>query len=242
MDSLSSSDSALDTAIIKYTPYLKELQTKLFHVFLTFLTGGVIGFIYYQKILGFIMRLFKMDGINLVLTSPYQFIDLAVNTGLLTGLVFALPLLGYHLLTFVRPALSPKEFNLLLRLYPTAVVLFVVGFSFGAWIIQLIITLYSQTTLEFSVNNLWDISHFFSQILMTGISLAIIFELPIVLTALLRLKFIKLSLLQRSRRYIYAAILIFVAFLPPNDIISLALLSVPPLLLFEITLLLNQKV
>ncbi len=234
--------SQLDTAIIKYTPYLKELQTKLFHVLLTFLTGGVIGFIYYQKILGFIMRLFKMDGINLVLTSPYQFIDLAVNTGLLTGLVLALPLLGYHLLTFVRPALSPKEFNLLLRLYPTAVVLFVVGFSFGAWIIQLIITLYSQTTLEFSVNNLWDISHFFSQILMTGISLAIIFELPIILTALLRLKFIKLSLLQRSRRYIYAAILIFVAFLPPNDIISLALLSVPPLLLFEITLLLNQKV
>ena len=242
MNSPAKEISGVDTAIAKYTPYLKELQTKLFHVFLTFLVGGTLGFIYYQKILSFIMRLFHMDGINLVLTSPYQFIDLAVNTGLLTGLILALPLLGYHLLTFIRPALAEKEYRLILRLYPAAIVLFLVGFSFGAWIIQLIITIYSRTTVEFAVNNFWDVSHFFSQILMTGISLALVFELPIVLSALLRLKLIKLKMLQDSRRYIYAAILIFVAFLPPNDIISLALLAIPPLLLFEITLLLNKKV
>lgn len=234
--------SPLDQAIIKYTPYLKELQNKLFSVFVVFFVGGALGFIYYQKILSFIMHLFKMEGINLVLTSPYQFIDLAVNTGLLVGVVLALPLLGYHLLTFVRPALAPREYRLILRLYPLGVILFIVGFSFGAWIIQLIINLYTQTALDFSVNNLWDVSHFFSQIIMTGISLALIFELPIVLTGLLKLKLIKLSFLKKSRRYIYAVILIFVAFLPPNDIISLGLLSIPPLLLFEITLLLNRKV
>lgn len=242
MESNSAELSELDAAIIKYTPYLKELQTNLFHVFITFLTGGVVGFIYYQKILSFIMHLFKMDGINLVLTSPYQFIDLAVNTGILCGLILALPLLGFHLLSFVRPALAPREYELISRLYPASIILFVVGFIFGAWIIQFIITIYSQTTMEFSVNNLWDVSHFFNQILTTGISLAIIFELPILLTGLIRLKLLKVKALRKSRRYIYTAILIFVAFLPPNDIISLALLSVPPLLLFEATLLLNRKV
>lgn len=234
--------SPLDTTIAKFTPYLAELQRKLFQVLVVFLLGTALGFIYYQKILSFVMHLFRMEGINLVLTSPYQFLDLAVNTGILAGLVLALPLLGYHLLSFVRPALAPREYKLITRLYPLGVILFVVGFSFGAWIIQLIINLYTETTLEFSVNNLWDVSHFFSQILATGISLAIIFELPIVLSALLRLRLLKLKFLQESRKYIYAAILIFVAFLPPNDIISLSLLSLPPLLLFEITLLLNRKV
>jgi len=236
-----SNASSLDQAIAKYTPYLKELQSKLFTVFIVFFFGGIIGFIYYQQILSFVMRLFTMDGINLVLTSPYQFIDLAVNTGLLVGVTFSLPLLGYFLLTFVRPALAPREFRLLVRLYPLAIILFILGFFFGSWIIQLIINLYMQTTLDFSVNNLWDVSHFFSQILLTGLSLALIFELPIILTALLKLKIIKIKALQKSRKFIYAAILIFVAFLPPNDIISLALLSIPPLLLFEITLLLNKK-
>lgn len=237
-----SEPSPLDAAIAKYTPYLKELQTKLFTVFCVFLGGGVIGFIYYQQILSFVMHMFKMENINLVLTSPYQFIDLAVNTGLLIGITLALPLLGFFLLTFVRPALATREYRLLVRLYPLAIILFIIGFFFGGWIIQLIINLYAQTTLEFSVNNLWDVSHFFSQILMTGLSLALIFELPIVLTALLKLKLIKLAFLKKSRKFIYTAILIFVALLPPNDIISLALLSIPPLLLFEITLILNRKV
>ena len=232
--------SPLDLAIAKYTPYLKELQTKLFTVFCDFLGGGVLGFIYYQQILSFVMHMFNMENINLVLTSPYQFIDLAVNTGLLIGIILALPLLGYYFLTFVKPALAPREYNLILRLYPLAVVLFIIGFFFGGWIIQLIINLYAQTTLQFSVGNLWDVSHFFNQVLMTGISLALIFELPIVLTALLKLKLIKLVGLKKSRKFIYAGILVFVAFLPPNDIISLALLSIPPLLLFEITLLLNR--
>lgn len=235
-------ESPLDQVIAKYTPYLQEIQSKLFAVFCVFLGGGVIGFIYYQKILSFIMHLFRMENINLVLTSPYQFIDLAVNTGLLIGLILALPLLGFFFLTFVKPALAVREYRLILRLYPLAILLFIIGFFFGGWIIQLIINLYAQTTLEFSVNNLWDVSHFFSQILATGISLALIFELPIILTALLKLKLIKLSGLKKSRKFIYAAILVFVAFLPPNDIISLALLSLPPLLLFEITLLLNRRV
>lgn len=234
--------SPLDSAIAKYTPYLKEIQSKLFIVLCVFLCGLILGFIYYQPILAFIMHLFKMEGINLVLTSPYQFIDLAVNTGLLTGLVLALPLFGYYFLSFIKPALAEREYRLILRLYPLAVILFIVGFCFGAWIIQLIINLYTQTSLDFAVGNLWDISHFFSQIIATGISLALIFELPIILTGLLKLKVIKHHGLVKSRRYIYAAILVFVAFLPPNDIISLALLSFPPLLLFELTLLLNKKV
>lgn len=232
--------SVLDEAITKYGPFLSEVQKKLYLVFVIFFLAGVFGFVYYQQILGVVMRLFRLEGINLVLTSPYQFIDLAVSTGILTGLIVSLPLLGYFVLTFIRPALASREYGLILRLYPLAVVLFIIGFTFGGWIIQLIINLYSDITLDFAVENIWDVSHFFSQILATGISLALIFELPIVLTLLLKLRLIKLVGLRRSRKVIYAAILVFVALLPPNDIISLALLSVPPLLLFEITLLLNR--
>lgn len=230
-----------DQAIAKYLPYLKEIQGKLFHVLLVFFTTGIIGFMYYQKIINFIMRIFKLEGINIMLTSPYQFIDLAINTGLLIGLIFSLPLLGYYLITFVKPALKAKEYFLLKRLYPLSLVLFVAGFLFGAWIIQLIITLYAQVTLEFSIKNLWDISSFFSQIITTGILMALVFQLPIVLSALLQLKLIQSRTLKKSRKYIYTAILIFVALLPPNDIFSLIVLTIPPLLLFELTLLLNQS-
>ncbi|MEK7622816.1 MAG: twin-arginine translocase subunit TatC [Patescibacteria group bacterium] len=230
-----------DKIIAKYLPYLKEIQQKLLHVILVFFTAGAIGFIYYQKIIGLIMRIFKLDGVNIVLTSPYQFINLAVNCGLLIGLIFALPLLGYHLVHFLKPALKTREFRLLTRLYPISLVLFIIGFLFGAWIIQLVISLYTQVSQQFAIQNLWDIGNFFSQILSTGILMGLVFQMPIILFALLSLKIISLAGLKKSRKYVYTAILVFVALLPPNDIISLIVLSIPPLLLFELTLILYQS-
>lgn len=224
----------------KYLPYLQEIQGKMFHVLLVFFTAGLIGFGYYQKILGFVMRIFSLEGINIVLTSPYEFVNLAVNTGLLFGLIFAMPLLGLHILNFVRKALKEKEYKLIRFLYPLSLVLFVTGFLFGAWIMQLIIALYAKVTVEFAVENLWDITSFFSQIISTGILMALIFQLPIVMFAMLQLKIVKIAALKRSRKYVYPSILVLVALLPPSDIFSLVILTIPPLLLFELTLLFNQ--
>lgn len=230
-----------DKLIAKYLPYLQEIQRNLLHVFLVFGVSGIIGFIYYRPIINLIMRIFSLEGINIVLTSPYQFIDLAVNCGFLTGLIFSLPLLGFNIIRFVRPALKAKEHRLLLRLYPFSLILFIAGFLFGAWIIQLVIRLYARMSLEFSVENLWDLSSFLGQILSTGILMALVFQLPIILFGLLRLGIVQIQALKAARKYVYAGILIFVALLPPNDILSLIILSIPPLLLFEVTLLFNQS-
>jgi sec-independent protein translocase protein TatC len=229
-----------DPIVAKYLPYLQEIQQKLFHVFIVFFTAAVIGFIYYQKILGFIMGIFKLEGINIVLTSPYEFVNLAVNTGILLGLIFALPLLGVDIISFVKNALKYREYKLLRALYPASLILFVVGFLSGVWTMQLIIAIYAKVSLDFAVENLWNISSFFNQIISTGIMMAVIFQLPIVLIALLQLKIVKMQALQRSRKYVYSAILILVALLPPNDIFSLTILTFPPLLLFELALLFNK--
>jgi len=224
----------------RYLPYLKEVQQKLFIVLVIFFIAAALGFIYYQKILTRIMDIFNLQNINIVLTSPYQFINLSINTGLLTGLLTCLPFFFYYFLKFIRPALRSKEYKLILYLLPLSIILFIIGFSFGVWVVQFVITLYSKTTLEFSITNLWDISHFLSQLLFTSISLALVFQLPIILTALLRLKVIKHSSLTKRRRFIYAGLLLFAAILPPTDIVSLFLLVSAPLFLFELALLFNR--
>jgi sec-independent protein translocase protein TatC len=229
-----------DKIIAQYLPYLKEAQTKLLRIIIVFIAGGALGFIYYQPIIRTVMRLFALEGVNLVLTSPYQFIDLAISTGLLTGLTLALPLFGFYLLSFIRPALKIKEYRLLVKLYPVSLVLFFLGFIFGAWIIQLVIGIYTQVSADFSVQNLWDLGSFLNHILATGILMSLVFQLPIILTGLLQLKLISVSTLKRSRRYVYLAIMVLVALLPPNDIVSLIILTIPPLLLFELTLVFNQ--
>lgn len=231
----------LEVLTAKYLPYLQEIQKKLFALVITIFVAAIFGFIYYQKILTFILGFFNFNGITMVLTSPYQFFDLAVNTGLASGVVVAIPLLIYYILSFLRPALAPKEYKQILQLVPIALALFVIGFGFGIYVMQFVISIFSNTATSFNVSNIWDISHFFAQTIIMGVCLGLIFELPIIITVLIRLNLVKKNTITKHRRYIYAVIIIIAAFLPPNDIISLSILTVVPLFLFELALLLNQS-
>jgi Sec-independent protein secretion pathway component TatC len=119
--------SAVDAAVKKYLPYLQEIQKKLITLLIVILVSGVLGFIYYQKILTFILGIFNLKGITIIMSSPYQFINLAINTGIATGVIIAIPLIIFYLLGFLKPALAPKEFKLIAKLVPLALLLFVVG-------------------------------------------------------------------------------------------------------------------
>lgn len=231
----------MDEKIIKtkYLPLLRDIQKKLYIVLGTGFVGGIIGFIYYQKILNFVLKSFNLKGITIVLTNPYQFFDLAVNTGLTVGICIALPLFIFFALSFLKPALKSEEFSLLLRLTPLSLLLFVGGFIFGAWIMQFVVSIYNQTTVDFNVSNFWDIGHFFAQIMILGLCMGLVFQLPIIITILLKLRVLKKAQLSSKRKFVYAGILVFAAILPPNDIISLSILTLVPLFLFEVALLLN---
>ena len=65
---------------------------------------------------------------------------------------------------------------------------------------------------------------------------------PVVLTALMRLKVVPYKTIAKQRLVAYCGSLIFAALLPPTDILSLVLLTMPLVFLFEITLILNRIV
>jgi len=97
--------------VTPYDTYIKELRNKCLLILVFFVIGAVGGGVFYQKILSAFMKIFKLEGINLVLTSPYQFIDLSVKTGMIIGILFAIPIFIYYLLQFIKPALKPQEFR-----------------------------------------------------------------------------------------------------------------------------------
>lgn len=188
------------------------------------------------------MHIFNLKGITIVLSSPYQFIDLAINTGIATGVIIAFPLFVYYLMGFLKPALAREEYKLFSRLVPLSIILFIIGFAFGGWVMQFIINLYSQTAIDFNVTNIWDISRFFSQTILMGVCLGLLFEIPVVITLLIKLNIVKKKTITKHRRIIYMSIVILAALMPPADVISLAILTSVPLFLFEIALLLNKSI
>jgi sec-independent protein translocase protein TatC len=224
----------------KYMPLLVELRRKLFGVSLVFVASSIAGFIFYQPLLRTVMNLFDLKGIQIVLTSPYQFFTLAITTGLMVGVAFTFPLLVYHLMQFIRPALQEREYRVLVRALPLSFGLLISGFVFGIWVMTFVISLFAQTTVDFNVSNIWDISQFYSQIMFTAVSLAVVFQFPLIIAIATRLGLVKEKALTKNRPLIYAGALIFAALLPPTDPFSLALMTIPLIFLFEASLLINR--
>ncbi|MBU1031564.1 twin-arginine translocase subunit TatC [Patescibacteria group bacterium] len=232
----------LDSTIVKYSPFFSEIRKRLIFTLSIFIICVTVGFIYYENIVRSVLSIFDLEGLNIVFTSPFQFFTLAIDSALLVGFIVILPIIIFQILSFLKPALRPSEYKAVLALLPITLALFVSGFTFGVLIMKYVMVIFFQKSVELNIGNLLDISKLLSQILVTAILMGVAFQFPIILTILMRLKILKYRAIAKKRLLVYALSLIFAAFLPPTDLLSLVLLFLPLALLFELTLLLNRYV
>ncbi len=224
----------------KYFAYLMEIRKRLMFSVLIFIVASIVGFIYYQKIIVLILNFFRLEGINIVFTTPFQFFSLALNSGLIVGVAITIPILIYQLLSFLKPALAHKEYQKIVGLLPLALLLFAGGFAYGVAMMKYILQIFYQFSTKLSIGNVLDIEKFLSKVLITGLLMGVAFLFPIVVTALMQLKLVKYQFFANQRPFAYLMAIIFVILLPPPDLVSDVILVAPLVILFELTLLLNR--
>jgi len=235
-----SKTSELNLLINKYSPYLAEIRKKIVLTLAVFAVATILGFVFYERIIKFLIDILSLKGINIVFTSPFQFINLAISCGVATGLVLVFPLLLYHILSFLRPALRVKEYKMIVRFLPFSIVLFLTGFSLGVLIMKWQIQIFLTRSVSLGIGNILDISRLLSTVLMTSIFLGIGFQFPIILLLLMRIGIIKHNHLSKQRRWVYLGSFIFAILLPADSILADILITLPLIMLFEFTLILNH--
>ena len=235
----SSDTGTLERTINTYFPYLVEIRRRLLLAVCLMIVAAVLGFVYYDRIVMAVVGMLKLQGINIVFTSPFQYIELAMSSALLIGLVSAIPFIIWQLLSFLRPALRPGEYRLVLFMLPLSVILFVLGFGFGLVIMKYVVVIFQQNASRLAVGNFLDISKLLSAILATAGLMGMAFQFPVVLSVLVRFGIISLHQLIKQRPWAWLTSFFFAVLLPPTDILSAVLLTLPLVILFELTLLLN---
>lgn len=224
----------------KYFAYLVEIRKRLLFAISLFIVSSIVGFIYYQKIIGLILNFYEMKGVNIVFTNPFQFFTLALNAGLAIGIAITIPILVYQILSFLRPALKSKEYRRIMALLPIAFVLFVFGFFYGVAMMRYVVQIFYQASTALSIGNMVDIESFLSSVLITGLLMGVAFLFPVVMSLLMQLGIIKYSSFVHQRSLAYVVFVIFVILLPPPDLFSDVVLLAPLVILFELTLILNR--
>jgi sec-independent protein translocase protein TatC len=226
--------------LAEYGDYLEEIRRRLYFLVIIFIIVFVIGFFLTTPFLKFFISILQIKDVLITTTSPFQIVDLAMSVGVFFAIIATLPIFVYNMYSFLRSGLLPFERKFFFLLIPVGLILFVVGFSYGFATLYYALRLIAEINVSLGVVNLWDISKFISQMMLTSALLGVIFQFPIIITFFIRMGFFEAELLKSKRRHAVVFIFVFVSLLPPTDGLSLVVMSLPLIVIYELTIKINS--
>lgn len=166
-----------------------------------------------------------------------------VWTSITAGFIVAFPYVIYQFWSFIKPALHTSERkNARLFIFSSSL-LFFMGVIFGYYVITpLSINFLGSYTVSEQVFNDFDLSSYIGLLRASVLASGLIFELPIIIYFLTKVGLVTPQFLKKNRKYALVFILIISAVITPPDIASQVIVSIPVLILYEISIYISKFV
>lgn len=164
-------------------------------------------------------------------------------TSITAGFIIAFPYLLWELWKFISPALYNKEKRNARVFIFVSSLLFFIGVLFGYFVITpLSINFLANLEVSNIVKNQIDLNSYIGLVKTTSLACGLVFELPIIIYFLSVLDLVTPQFLREYRKYAIVLILIIAAVITPPDIISQIIVSIPLLILYEISIFISKFV
>lgn len=159
------------------------------------------------------------------------------------GMIVAAPYVIWEIWRFIKPALYEKERRHSTGAVLSMSVLFIMGILFSYFlIVPLTLSFFGTYQVSDSVNNQFALSSYISTVVSVTFSLGVVFELPVFVYFLTKVGIITPEFLKRNRKYTLVILLIIAAVITPPDIISQILVTIPLYGLYEVSILVSQRI
>lgn len=159
------------------------------------------------------------------------------------GFILGFPYILYEFWRFISPALYEKERKNAALFIIISSLLFFIGVLFGYFVIvPLSINFFATFNVSNAIVNQFTIDSYISMIKTSVVASGLVFELPIIIYFLTKLGLVTPAFLRKYRRAAIVIILIVAAIVTPPDIPSQVVVSIPILILYEVSILISAVV
>src|SRR5437867_149174 len=223
-----------------FLDHLEELRWRILWSLIAILVGTIVGWWLLDKV--DIIDVLKqpiapyLPGGRLIFTSPAEPFMLTLKVAFALGCLVASPLIIYQIWAFLAPALYERERRLIVPALAVGAVLFLAGaIACYEWLLPAAL----KVLIGFSRSDLTPmitIDRYFAMAVPFVAGCGLVAELPLVVTILAALGIVTPTFLARKRRYAIVIAAFLAAILTPPDAVSMMLMLVPLLLLYEVSI------
>lgn len=227
--------------------HLLELKTRITRIVVVWVVASCLGYLVVEPVYQFLVQPLAeafpdSESRRLIYTSLAETFITYVKLSCFIGLLVAFPYIASQIYLFLAPGLYKREKKVLLPYLIGGPVLFFAGAALAYFFVMpMAWKFFAGFESKAAAGGMAimleaKVSEYLSLVLHVILAFGLAFQLPIVLTLLVRVGLVKTTTLTRGRRYAVVILLTAAAFLTPPDVLSQILLFIPLYLLYELAI------
>jgi sec-independent protein translocase protein TatC len=214
--------------------HLDELRTRIFVCLGALLIGLIVGYVLHRHLIHWLNRPLPEGRVGRPITfgvaEPFL---TSFKISLYAGFLLALPVMLWQAWAFLAPAFEEAQQRRVVLFVFLATALLACGIVFG-YFVALPAAVHYLTNYD---KSLYDIRlrarDYYSFATMVMLAMAVVFELPILVVALVRLGILSTVRLRKERRLGYFIVACIAVALPGIDPVTTTIEAIPLLILYE---------
>ena len=221
-----------------FLDHLEELRWRLVKSLGSVLVGAVFTFYFIDPLIDFLIRPTQNleTPMDLQVLKVQGMFMIKWGIALIGGIVLAIPVLTYQIWKFIAPGLYMNERRYVAPLIIFTYLSFLIGLTFAyTVIIPFSLDFFTSVGME-GIQNNFSINYYFNFITWLMIGSGLIFELPVLVFILSIFGLLTPAFMSHYRRHSIVFILLLSALITPPDPVSLVLMSIPLMLLYELSI------
>ena len=215
--------------------HLGELRSRIVISLVALGLAFGVCFAFHDRIIEWLTRPLPGDKqlVTLGVTEPFF---TAVKVSMYGAFALALPVILYQLWSFLAPALERHTQRVVSVFVLIATGLFAAGVAFGYFVVLPRAIVFLTNFDDDLYNVQIRATYYFSFVSLALIAMGLVFEMPIFILALVRLRVVSADTLRRNRRLGLFLVVFAAVLLPTVDPVSLTFEALPMLVLFELSI------
>lgn len=244
-------DDDIEASRAPLLDHLSELRSRLVMASIALVLGFIVCFLLVDPIFVFLAEPFRVardaehpqwagQPIELINTGAFGFFSVKMQIALFSSIVLTFPITAWQAYAFIAPGLYKRERSAVAPFLLGAPIMFGLGAAFVYYVAMpyALQFAFNQEVTEgpLRVRYLPKVEEYMGLVTTLVLAFGFMFQMPVVLSLLARVGIVSAEMLRKGRRYAIVGIAAFAAFVTPNDLISMFVMSLPVYALYEISI------